>query len=198
MSHWQRKQIMITDLGYQMHKCIHTSSIRHMNTFSTCTQPYHVKILKTFIVSVWPVTMKFVSLLLPLYLYSSWRRERECICDRERETQTDRDRKNKRESWPDLVRLNAKRFKKSKYLINICLPYTQTYPFIRLIYCNIIPTFSFTRSSSDLHIAWVGVNNLGFTEEQKNIEQGSIKLKKLHVCIMPVQKKMAAWRSEVP
>ena len=46
--------------------------------------------------------------------------------------------------------------------------------------------------------AWVGVKNFGFTEEQKNIEQGSIKLKELHVCIMRVQKKMAAWRSEVP
>ena len=47
-------------------------------------------------------------------------------------------------------------------------------------------------------MAWVGVKNFGFTEEQKNIEQGSIKLKELHVCIMRVQKKMAAWRSEVP
>ena len=46
--------------------------------------------------------------------------------------------------------------------------------------------------------AWVGVKNFGFTEKQKNIEQGSIKLKELHVCIMRVQKKMAAWRSEVP
>ena len=45
---------------------------------------------------------------------------------------------------------------------------------------------------------WVGVKNFGFTEEQKNIEQGSIKLKELHVCIMRVQKKMAAWRSEEP
>ena len=43
----------------------------------------------------------------------------------------------------------------------------------------------------------MGVKNFGFTEEQKNIEQGSIKLKELHVCIMRVQKKMAAWRSEV-
>ena len=47
-------------------------------------------------------------------------------------------------------------------------------------------------------LPWVGVKNFGFTEEQKNIEQGSIKLKELHVCIMRVQKKMAAWRSEVP
>ena len=47
-------------------------------------------------------------------------------------------------------------------------------------------------------LSWVGVKNLGFTEKQKNIEQGSTKLKELHVCIMPVQKKMAAWRSEVP
>ena len=39
--------------------------------------------------------------------------------------------------------------------------------------------------------AWVGVKNFGFTEEQQNIEQGSIKLKELHVCIMRVQKKMA-------
>ena len=50
--------------------------------------------------------------------------------------------------------------------------------------------------------AWVGVKNFGFTEKQKNIEQGSTKLKELHeelhVCIMRVQKKMAAWRSEVP
>ena len=51
----------------------------------------------------------------------------------------------------------------------------------------------------------MGVKNFGFTEKQKNIEQGSIKLKELHVCIMcvqkkmaHVQKKMAAWRSEVP
>ena len=43
-----------------------------------------------------------------------------------------------------------------------------------------------------------GSENFGFTEKQKNIEQGSTKLKELHVCIMPVQKKMAAWRSEVP
>ena len=46
--------------------------------------------------------------------------------------------------------------------------------------------------------AWVGVKNFGFTEKQKNIEQGSTKMKELHVCIMRVQKKMAAWRSEVP
>ena len=46
--------------------------------------------------------------------------------------------------------------------------------------------------------AWVGVKNFGFTEKQKNIEQESTKLKELHVCIMRVQKKMAAWRSEVP
>ena len=50
---------------------------------------------------------------------------------------------------------------------------------------------------SVLH-AWVGVKNFGFTEEQKNIEQGSIILKELHACIMRVQKKMAAWRSKVP
>ena len=47
-------------------------------------------------------------------------------------------------------------------------------------------------------ITWVGVKNFGFTEKQKNIEQGSTKLKELHVCIMRVQKKMAAWQSEVP
>ena len=35
-------------------------------------------------------------------------------------------------------------------------------------------------------------------KKKKKIEQGSIKLKELHVCIMRVQKKMAAWRSEVP
>ena len=46
--------------------------------------------------------------------------------------------------------------------------------------------------------SWVGVKNFGFTEKQKNIEQGSTKLKELHVCIMHVQKKMAAWRLEVP
>ena len=34
--------------------------------------------------------------------------------------------------------------------------------------------------------AWVGVENFGFTEKQKNIEQGSTKLKELHVCIMRV------------
>ena len=45
---------------------------------------------------------------------------------------------------------------------------------------------------------WVGVKNFGFTEKQKNIEQGSTKLKELHVCIMRVQKKMVAWRSEAP
>ena len=68
----------------------------------------------------------------------------------------------------------------------------------------------------ELSITWVGVKKFGFTEKQKNIEQGSTKLKKLHVCIvrvqkkmaaklkelhvciMRVQKKMAAWRSEVP
>ena len=44
---------------------------------------------------------------------------------------------------------------------------------------------------------WVGVKNFGFTEKQNNIEQGSTKLKELHVCIMHVQKKMAAWWSEV-
>ena len=44
----------------------------------------------------------------------------------------------------------------------------------------------------------MGVKNFGFTEKQKNIEHGSTKLKELHVCIMHVQKKMAAWRSEVP
>ena len=67
------------------------------------------------------------------------------------------------------------------------------------------------------HMPWVGVKNFGFTEKQKkNIEQGSTKLKELHVCIMVVQKKMAAklkelhvcimrvqkkmaaWRSEMP
>ena len=35
-------------------------------------------------------------------------------------------------------------------------------------------------------------------KNKKNIKQGSTKLKELHVCIMRVQKKMAAWRSEVP
>ena len=54
---------------------------------------------------------------------------------------------------------------------------------------------SITPSNS---IPWVGVKNFGFTEKQKNIEQGSTKLKELHVCIMRVQKKMAAWWSEVP
>ena len=49
-----------------------------------------------------------------------------------------------------------------------------------------------------LWYTWVGVKNFGFTEKQKNIEQGSIKLKELHICIMRVQKKMAAWQSEVP
>ena len=60
----------------------------------------------------------------------------------------------------------------------------------------------------------MGVKNFGFTEKpkqkkqktkkqtnkqtNKQIEQGSTKLKELHVCIMRVQKKMAAWRSEVP
>ena len=51
---------------------------------------------------------------------------------------------------------------------------------------------------SPLQYTWVGVKNFGFTEKQKNIEQGSTKLKELHVCIMRVQQKMAAWRSEVP
>ena len=45
---------------------------------------------------------------------------------------------------------------------------------------------------------WVRVKNFGFTEKQKNIEQGSTKLKELHVCTMHVQKKMVAWRSKVP
>ena len=53
-------------------------------------------------------------------------------------------------------------------------------------------------SSITFIIAWVGVKNVGFTEKQKNIEQGSTKLKELHVCIMRVQKKMAASWSEVP
>ena len=56
---------------------------------------------------------------------------------------------------------------------------------------------SISHSITHTH-TWVGVKNFGFTEEQKNIVQGSIKLKELHVCIMRVQKKMAAWRSEVP
>ena len=47
-------------------------------------------------------------------------------------------------------------------------------------------------------ISWVGVKNFGSTEKQKNIEQESIKLKELHVCVMRVQKKMAARQSEVP
>ena len=51
---------------------------------------------------------------------------------------------------------------------------------------------------SGFSMSWVGVKNFGFTEKQKNIEQRSTKLKELHVCIMRVQKKMAAWRSEVP
>ena len=55
-------------------------------------------------------------------------------------------------------------------------------------------TFVFVQCST----AWVGVKNFDFTEKQKNIKQGSTKLKELHVCIMRVQKKMAAWRSEVP
>ena len=49
---------------------------------------------------------------------------------------------------------------------------------------------------ASMGFTWVGVKHFGFTEEQKNIEQGSIKLKELHVCIMCVQKKMAAWRSK--
>ena len=44
----------------------------------------------------------------------------------------------------------------------------------------------------DVFLAGVGVKNFGFTEKQKNIEQGSTKLKELHVCIKRVQKKMAA------
>ena len=43
-----------------------------------------------------------------------------------------------------------------------------------------------------------GSENFGYTEKQKNIEQGSTKLKELHVCIMRVQKRTAAWRLEVP
>ena len=46
-------------------------------------------------------------------------------------------------------------------------------------------------------MTWVGVKNFGFTEKQKNIEQGSTKLKELHVCIMRVQKKMAAKLKEL-
>ena len=41
------------------------------------------------------------------------------------------------------------------------------------------------------------MKNFGFTEKQKNIEQGSTKLKELHVCIMRVQKKMAAKLKEL-
>ena len=52
-----------------------------------------------------------------------------------------------------------------------------------------------TQENVNRIFTWVGVKNFGFTEEQKNIEQGSIKLKELHVCIMRVQKKMAAWQS---
>ena len=52
--------------------------------------------------------------------------------------------------------------------------------------------------TTDYTDTWVGVKNFGFTEKQKSIEQGSTKLKELHVYIMRVQKKMAAWRSEVP
>ena len=44
----------------------------------------------------------------------------------------------------------------------------------------------------------MGVKNFGFTEKQKNIKQGSTKLKELHVCIMRVQKKMAAELKEPP
>ena len=54
------------------------------------------------------------------------------------------------------------------------------------------------RRLQNISNSWVGVKNFGFTEKQKNIEQGSTKLKELHVCIMRVQRKMAAWRSEVP
>ena len=43
----------------------------------------------------------------------------------------------------------------------------------------------------------MGVKNFGFTEKQKNIEQGSTKLKELHVCIMRVQKKMAVKLKEL-
>ena len=61
-----------------------------------------------------------------------------------------------------------------------------------MIYSRDIPFWSGTVNT------WVGVKNFGFTEKQKNIEQGSTKLKELHVCIMRFQKKMAAWRSEEP
>ena len=67
-------------------------------------------------------------------------------------------------------------------------------PMSRCRACSLLTVLSKHSHTS----AWVGVKNFGFTEEQKNIEQGSIKLKELHVCIMRVQKKMAAWRSEVP
>ena len=42
-----------------------------------------------------------------------------------------------------------------------------------------------------------GSEKFWFYWKHKNIEQGSTKLKELHVCIMRVQKKMVAWRSEV-
>ena len=47
------------------------------------------------------------------------------------------------------------------------------------------------RVNSNGKIPWVGVKNFGFTEEQKNIEQGSIKLKELHVCISVFKRR---WR----
>ena len=43
----------------------------------------------------------------------------------------------------------------------------------------------------------MGVKHFGFTEKQRNIEQGSTKLKELHVCIMRVQKKMVAKLKEL-
>ena len=49
-----------------------------------------------------------------------------------------------------------------------------------------------------LETAWVGVKNFGFTEEQKISSRGPLSWRNSHVCIMRVQKKMAAWRSEMP
>ena len=57
---------------------------------------------------------------------------------------------------------------------------------------GILPLTSSTKVFNNFPLAWVGVKNFGFTEKQKKYQAG------VHVCIVHVQKKMAAWRAEVP
>ena len=74
---------------------------------------------------------------------------------------------------------------------NLSLSVTATDHISYIIKSNLSLSLSVT-ATDHISYTWVGVKNFGFTEKQKNIEQGSTKLKELHVCIMRVQKKMAA------